>query len=161
MVTKFKNVFIFLFLIYFGCSIAYVSAAASSPKKIVEQCLKKIKDKKYSESYEYFSSILKSQVSLQDHISNLQNIENNLGRLVDYSDKLPIFRNYFLDENMFSGLFSKKKQLNFKYLLNFERGSLVVYAEIVNENNEYKLSVFYLKQIHNQFNSGDTIHNSP
>jgi len=135
------------FFIFIGYSVVSENVFALEPKQVVESCLNAIKNKDYKKSYEYFSLSLKSEVKLEDHVANLKNIENSFGRLVNYSDRLPIFRHYVLDENMFSGLFSKKKQLDFRYLLNFERGCLSLYAEIIKENNEYKLSFFYLEEL--------------
>ena len=129
---------------FVGCSTIPSNTFAAGPKQTVENCLKMIKNKEYEKSYEYFSTSLRNQVSLGNHVANLKNIENSLGRLINYSDKLPIFRNYILDENMFS---KTNKQLEYRYFLNYEKGSLIAYVEAVKEGDGYKIKVFYLDVI--------------
>lgn len=133
------------FFVFVGHCIIPRAVFASWAKQAVKDYLRAIKNKDYKQSYEYFSSSLKSEVNIEDHIANLKDIEKNLGKLVSCSDRMPIFRNYILDEDMFSGLFDKKQQLNYKYFLNYERGSLVAYIKLINENNDYKISVFNLE----------------
>lgn len=117
---------------------------AYGPKQTIRNCLEAIKSKDYAKSYEYFSSSLKNQVSLENHTGNLKNIDDQFGRLINYSDKLPIFRNYFLDENMFSG---KNKQAEYRYFLNYEKGSLIAYIEVEQEGSDWKINIFYLDTI--------------
>lgn len=137
------NLLLFVFM-FMGCSTIPSNTFAAGPKQAVENCLKMIKNKEYEKSYEYFSISLKSQVSIENHVVNLKNIENSLGRLINYSDKLPIFRNYFLDENMFSG---KNKQTEYRYFLNYEKGSLIAYIEVEQDGSDWKINVFYLDTI--------------
>jgi len=120
---------------------------ATSPKGVVMKCLEEIKKGNYVESYNFFSSNLKKDVSLDGHVANLNDIETQYGHLISFSDRHPLFKTYFLDENMFDRLFDKKKQGIFKYLLTFEKGMLSLYTEIKKENNEYKIKIFYLDVI--------------
>ena len=94
---------------------------SASPKSVVVKCLKEIKKGNYSDSYTFFSSSLKGNVNLEGHVSNLKSIENEYGHLVSFSDRHPLFKNYFLDEDMFKGMFSRKKQTVFRYLLTYEK----------------------------------------
>ena len=89
-------------------------------------------------------SSLKKNVSLEQHLNNLRSIESQYGHLISFSDKHPLFKNYVLDENMFKGFLNRKKQTVFKYLLNFERGMLSLYAEMEEEGEEYKIKIFYM-----------------
>lgn len=138
------KVFLFLlFFVFIGVFAIPSRASALSAKGTVEQCLEELKKGKYTESYEYFSESLKNQVSLEHHISNLKNIEGNLGNLISYQyETLPIFKNNVLDEDMFS---NKNKVFKFNYLLKYEKGSLTLHVEVIKEKGEYKFSIFYLE----------------
>ncbi|MHA2123109.1 MAG: hypothetical protein ACW990_18070 [Promethearchaeota archaeon] len=144
-----KKVFFVVFLSLFLCGIN-VGNVSASPKSVVVNCLKEIKKGNYADSYTYFSSSLKGSVDLEGHVSNLKNIENEYGHLVSFSDKHPLFKNYFLDENMFKGIFSKKKQTIFKYLLTYEKGMLSLFAEVEKEDDEYKIKTFYMDTLEHQ-----------
>lgn len=141
-----KKIFFIGFIMLF-CLMNNNSAFAASPKSLVVNCLKEIARGNYSNSYTFFSSSLKKDVSLEGHVSNLKNIENQYGHLVSFSDRHPLFKNYFLDEDMFKGIFSGKKQTVFRYLLTFEKGMLSLYSEVEKEENEYKIKIFYLNII--------------
>ena len=146
MVSKSNYIFIIFIAIISNLIIANTSFALS-PKAIVIKCLKEIKKGDYKNSYLYFSSSLKKDVSLDLHVSTLKKIEDNCGHLISFSDRHPLFKNYFLDEDMFKGISSRKKQLAFRYLLTFEKGMLSLYAEVEKEGNEYRIKVFYLQEI--------------
>ncbi|PIY82389.1 MAG: hypothetical protein COY78_06950 [Candidatus Omnitrophica bacterium CG_4_10_14_0_8_um_filter_44_12] len=139
-----KIIMAICFFVFVEYCIIPKTVFASETKQVVEDCLRVIKNKDYEKSYEYFSSSLKNEVTLGDHVANLKDIEKNLGRLVDYSDKMPIFRNYVLDEYMFKGLFDKKQQLEYRYFLKYEKGILVAYIELLKEGSNYKINSFYL-----------------
>jgi len=142
-----RNSLFFIPIVIFSCLASNENAFAASPKSVVASCLQEIKKGDYVNSYTFFSSSLKKDVSLEEHVSNLNNIETNYGRLITFSDRHPLFKNYFLDEDMFKGLFSGKKQMVFKYLLTFEKGMLSLYAEVEKEGDEYKIKVFYLNTL--------------
>ena len=143
-----KRIPFFILMMLFSLTIVN-NSFASSPKSVVVQCLKEVKGGNYANSYTHFSSSLKKDVSLDLHVSTLKTIGSSYGRLISFSDRHPLFKNYFLDEDMFKGLFSKKKQLAFKYFLNFENGMMSLYAEVEKEGEEYKIKVFYMEEICN------------
>lgn len=142
-----RRALLFASAVIFSCFIATENVLAASPKSVVVNCLKEIKKGDYVNSYAFFSSSLKKEVSLDGHVLNLKNIETNFGRLVSFSDKHPLFKNYFLDEDTFKELFSDKKQMVFKYLLTFEKGMLSLYVEVEKEASEYKIKIFYLSTL--------------
>lgn len=144
-----KRIPFFIFLMMLFSLTIVNNSFASSPKSVLVQCLKEVKRGNYTNSYAYFSSSLKKDVSLDLHVSTLKTVENSYGRLISFSDRRPLFKNYFLDEDMFKGFFSKKKQLAFKYFLNFEKGMMSLYAEVEKEGKEYKIKVFYMEEICN------------
>lgn len=143
-----KRILLFI-LIMLSSLIIVNNSFASSPKSVIVQCLKEVKRGDYANSYAHFSSSLKRDVSLDVHVSTLKTIESSYGRLISFSDRHPLFKNYFLDEDMFKGFFNKKKQLTFKYFLSFEKGVMSLYAEVEKEGDEYKIKVFYLEEICN------------
>lgn len=142
-----RNFLFFIAITIFSCLVSNSNAFAASPKSVVVNCLKEIKRGNYVNSYTFFSLSLKKNVSLEGHVLNLKNIESNYGRLISFSERHPLFKNYFLDEDMFKGLFSGKKQMIFKYLLTFEKGMLSLYAEVEKEGDKYKINVFYLNTL--------------
>lgn len=141
-----KRVFFVVFLSLALCGVNANNVSAS-PKSVVVDCLKEIKKGNYADSYAFFSSSLKEHVDLEGHVSNLKNIESEYGHLVSFSDRHPLFKNYFLDENMFKGIFKKEKQKVFRYLLTYEKDMLSLYAEVEKEADEYKIKVFYIDTI--------------
>jgi len=51
---------------------------------------------------------------------------------------------------MFKGIFSKKKQTVFRYLLTYEKDMLSLYAEVEKEDDEYKIKTFFMDTIEHQ-----------
>ena len=144
-----------LFIVFLSLSLCGVNAnnVLASPKSVVVDCLKEIKKGNYVDSYAFFSASLKENVDLEGHVSNLKNIESEYGRLVGFSDRHPLFKNYFLDEDMFKGMFSKKKQMVFRYLLTYEKDILSLYTEVEKEDDEYKIKIFYIDTIEHKHTS--------
>ena|ERR1039457_1681956 len=96
-----------IWLLFFLCLFSQ-TVFASSSLSVLTDCLNKIKNGNYENSYSYFSSSLKNEVSLKDHVSNLKSIEENIGHLISFSKGTPeifkkysIFKTYFIDEDMF------------------------------------------------------------
>jgi hypothetical protein len=144
-----KILTLILFLMCFVCKTVY----AFSLESVVIDCLNDIKKGNYEDSYSFFSLNLKKEISLEDHMSNLESIERNTGHLISFSKGAPsnmnrsIYKNYFIDENMFKNISFFKKEKDYKYILNYEKGKLFLHAQIEKEGKKYKIKIFNLQLI--------------
>lgn len=135
----FKKVVLFLFLLgIFLLFAASGKSEASKSRAVIKDFISEIKNKNYEESYQFFSSELMEQVSLEVHVKAMKMLESEYGNIKNFSDKHPLFKTQILDENMFR----KDTRTVFNFIVNYDLENLMFQIQ-VDQYNKIKSFVFW------------------
>ena len=138
-----KNISI-LFMACFllsGCATIPNQRVGAQVRPIIETHLQYLKEKRYEDSYRYFSKRLKSEISLNQHMGFMKIVEKELGDIETYRLVHNPFRFSILDEDAFEEPF-QYGYVWYQYKVKFSRTTTHISMNIIKENGEFKIDSF-------------------